>query len=194
MKITRCRTNQWTGAANSDFLIKKVCSAAPSSQPFFFSSVRKLLLGIVNFTRAAFGCLALLLLITLNLSPEQSLPTGKATVSTDEFEGDDNLQTEADALLPLFDQMPPVPLYLKDEPVLKSGTEIERRVAYTYCKNLESPTIFVKKIFYRTANRTQIINILKHELTHAWLCRQHIDAGHDARFRRKFKQVGGWGN
>src|SRR4051812_32340751 len=50
----------------------------------------------------------------------------------DRVERDDNLQAEMDALLSLFDQMPPVPVYLKDEPMLKAGTNTERGAAYTH--------------------------------------------------------------
>ncbi len=120
--------------------------------------------------------------------PEQS------PISTALFERHDNLQTEADALLPLFDNMPPVPVYLKDEPVIKSGSNTERGVAYTNCESNEHPTIFVKKTFYQNANSKQLTNILKHELTHAWLCRQRQMSGHDEQFREKFREVGGFGN
>ncbi len=110
------------------------------------------------------------------------------------FERDAKLQREADALLPLFDKMPSVAVYLKDEPVLKGGTNVENGVAYNVCENKTNPMIFVKQAFYQKANSKQLVNILKHELTHAWFCRQGIQAGHDARFREKFKQVGGFGN
>jgi hypothetical protein len=110
------------------------------------------------------------------------------------FERDAKLQAETDALLPLFDKMPPVPVYLKDEPILKSGANTERGLAYTDCYGQARPAIFVKKIFYQKNNRKQLVNALKHELTHAWLCRQGIMSGHDERFRRKFKEVGGIGN
>lgn len=112
----------------------------------------------------------------------------------EKVERDAKLQAEADALLPLFDDMPPVPFYPSGEPVLKAGTNAEKAVAYTRCENHKFPSVFVKKIFYQKANRKQLVNILKHELTHAWLCRQEIPWGHDARFRRKFQQVGGFGN
>lgn len=111
-----------------------------------------------------------------------------------QFEADAKLQSESDKLAPLFDKMPPVPVFLKDEPIIKNGTNTERGVAYTVCENKDQPTVFVKKIFYQKANQKQLTNILKHELTHAWACRQRIAAGHDARFKQKFKQVGGFGN
>ncbi len=112
----------------------------------------------------------------------------------EDFERDKNLQAESDALLPLFDNMPPVPVYLKDEPILKAGTNTEKGSAYTHCYESEKPAIFVKKIFYQKANRNRLVNALKHELTHAWLCRKRQMSGHDEQFRRKFKQVGGFGN
>lgn len=112
----------------------------------------------------------------------------------DKPEPDKKLQTETDALLPLFDGMPSVPAYLTDESVLRLGTNVEKAVAYTRCENRQSPSIFVKKIFYQKANQKMLVNILKHELTHAWLCRQGIPWGHDERFRKKFKQIGGFGN
>lgn len=104
------------------------------------------------------------------------------------------LQNEADLLLPLFDRMPQVPVFVKDAPVLKRGTNVQTGVAYTDCQNKTNPTVYVKRVFYERANRKQLVNILKHELTHAYFCRQGIQAAHDARFRRKFKEVGGFGN
>lgn len=104
------------------------------------------------------------------------------------------LQTEADRLLKLFDDMPAVPVFVKDAPVLKKGTNVETSVAYTDCQNKTNPTIYVKRVFYAKANQKQLTNILKHEMTHAWFCRQGVAASHDARFRRKFKEVGGFGN
>jgi SprT-like family len=118
----------------------------------------------------------------------------EAAVSGTDVSHDKKLQAETDALLPLFDSMPPVPIYLKDAPVLQTGTNVETGMAYTHCYNQEFPFILVKKTFYQKANRKQLINALKHELTHAWLCRRRIMSGHDERFRQKFKQVGGIGN
>lgn len=115
-------------------------------------------------------------------------------VSGKKFETDEKLQDETNALLPLFDNMQAVPVYIKDEPILKSGTNVEKGVAYTLCELKNNPAIFVKKTFYQKANRKQVVNILKHELTHAWFCRQGVTATHDARFRKKFKEVGGFGN
>ena len=132
--------------------------------------------------------------INLNKIPEQVSNNKIVNVSENKFETDKKLQTETDALLPLFDNMPSVPVYLKDEPIAKGGTNVENGVAYNVCENRTNPTIFVKKSFYQTANRKQLVNILKHELTHAYFCRQGIQAGHDARFSQKFKQVGGFGN
>lgn len=112
----------------------------------------------------------------------------------EKFESDENLQAQADALLPLFDDMPPVPVYVNDEPIIKSGTNTEKSVAYTLCDRHKFPSIFVKKVFYQKTNQKRIANALKHELTHAWLCRKGMPWGHDAEFRKKFKQVGGFGN
>lgn len=110
------------------------------------------------------------------------------------FERDGKLQSQTDALLSLFGKMPRVPIYLKDEVINKKGSETERGVAYTACENKNQPTIFVKKIFYQKANQKQLTNILKHELTHAYFCLQGTQTGHDERFRKKFEQVGGFGN
>jgi hypothetical protein len=148
---------------------------------------------IINFNLAVLKLL-LLLSILPNPSPVIQPFNPRIADSADAFEHDDNLQAEADALLPLFDNMPPVPVYLKDEPFLKTGTNTEKGAAYTHCYSRELPTIFVKKIFYQKTNRKQLVNLLKHELTHAWLCRQQLMSGHDANFRKKFKQVGGFGN
>jgi hypothetical protein len=122
-------------------------------------------------------------------------PTGEAAAFGSKFESDESLQAEANALLPLFDQMAPVPIYFRDEPILKSGTNTEMGSAYTHCDGNEFPSIFFKKTFYQKANRKQLVNALKHELTHAWLCRQGLmSIGHGDAFRRKFTEVGGVGN
>jgi hypothetical protein len=160
---------------------------------------------IINLTGSAFRALLLLLLILSNLTtisaPTQAFKMEKAAVpdkrleSEEKFESDDKLQAEADALLFLFDNMPPVRVHLKNEAMNKSAaTNTERGAAYTFCYEQENPVIFVKQIFYKTANRKQLVNLLKHELTHAWLCRQRRMSGHDAEFRRKFTAVGGFGN
>lgn len=104
------------------------------------------------------------------------------------------LQAAADALLPLFDKMPPVTVYLKDEIINPKGSNIERGVAYTTCERQKQPAIYLKKTFYTKANRRQLINILKHELTHSYFCRKGSQQGHDAQFRQKFTEVGGFGN
>ncbi len=123
------------------------------------------------------------------------IPTAAVKVETPQnFERSAKLQTETDALLPLFGKMPQVPAFLKDEVINKEGSNTERGVAYTTCENKNQPTIFVKKVFFEKAPRKQIVNILKHELTHAWQCRQSMMWGHDERFRKKFKEVGGFGN
>jgi hypothetical protein len=125
--------------------------------------------------------------------PANNPAAEKKTPATPKPDTDPALQTQADIVLPLFDNMPAVPIYLTDEPLLKTGSEKERGVAYTVCTH-KKPAIFVKKGFYQKRNQKQLVNILKHELTHAWFCRQGIQAGHDERFRRKFKEVGGFGN
>jgi hypothetical protein len=104
------------------------------------------------------------------------------------------LQAKADTLLNLFDNMPPVPFYLKDEPILKTGTNTERGLAYTICEAANKPTIFIKKVFYQKANQKQIDNVVKHELVHAWFCRKGTQVGHDEQFRKKFESIGGFGN
>jgi predicted SprT family Zn-dependent metalloprotease len=110
------------------------------------------------------------------------------------LEGNPTLQANTDELLILFDNMARVPVFLKDEAINKSGTNTERGVAYTLCENFETPKIILKKSFYQKANQKQLTNILKHELTHAWLCRRKQMSGHDERFRQKFNEVGGFGN
>ena len=147
---------------------------------------------IINFGGALFRALLLLLILS---NPTATLPAFKVeTVSGSGLEHDNILHAESDALLALFDAMPPVPVYLKDEPMLKAGTNTETGAAYTHCYGQELPNIFVKKIFYQKANRKQLVNLLKHEMTHAWLCRQRLMSGHDDNFQRKFKQIGGFGN
>lgn len=104
------------------------------------------------------------------------------------------LQAKADSLLYLFDEMPSVPVYIVDEPIERNGANVEHSVAYAFCENQNQPTIFIKKEFYEKRNEKQLTNILKHELTHAYFCRKGIQAGHDERFRQKFREVGGIGN
>jgi hypothetical protein len=144
------------------------------------------------FSRTALRVI-LLPSIILILTATRFVSTEKS-ISVEELISDRKLQSETDALLPLFDNMPPVPVYLRDEPIVKSGTNTERGVAYTNCGKNELPAIFVKRVFYEKTNQKQLTNILKHELTHAWLCRQNFMNGHDDNFRRKFAEVGGFGN
>jgi hypothetical protein len=150
-----------------------------------------------KFGRCVVGCFLLLLILT-HTAPTNFFTFERQTVSEEtaeeNFEYDAKLQAEADALLHFFDRMPPVPVRLKDEPVLKSGTNVETGLAYTHCFEQERPAIFIKKSFYEKSSRKYLINILKHELTHAWLCRQRAMNGHDERFRKKFKEIGGFGN
>jgi hypothetical protein len=154
--------------------------------------IKKTAYGIIKVYYAA--RIWLLLLILPVLTPTRHFTIEKPFMKVERLEHSDDLQADADALLELFDEMPQVPVYLKDAPVLKSGTNIESGVAYTQCENHDNPTVFVKKIFYEKTNRKQLVNILKHELTHAWLCRQNLMSGHDELFRRKFTAVGGFGN
>lgn len=145
------------------------------------------------FVCAAFAGLLFLFTRPKNSPGEEILPANAGSVLT--LERDRNLQAEADDLLGLFDKMASVPVLTKDELMLKSGTNIETSAAYTHCFGQEFPVIFVKKTFYRKANRKQLVNALKHELTHAWLCRRRqMSVGHGAEFRRKFTEVGGFGN
>jgi len=110
------------------------------------------------------------------------------------IERNSKLQSQADSLLFHFDRMLPVPVYLIDEPILKGGTNVENGVAYTDCGKNKTPEIFIKKVFYDKGNQKQIINILKHELTHAWQCRRGGMRGHDTEFRKKFTEAAGFGN
>jgi hypothetical protein len=155
---------------------------------------KKMAFKILKFNFAALGWLLPLLLILPVLAPTRPFRFDKPASFVEPFERNENLQADADALLSFFAEMPPVPVFIRDVPVLKSGSSIESGVAYTVCQKPENPTIFVKRIFYEKTNRRQLVNILKHELTHAWLCRQNLMSGHDEIFRRKFKSVGGFGN
>ncbi len=123
------------------------------------------------------------------------VPTPTAT-SEPEHKGVRNpqLQSAVNKLLPLFRTMPKVDAYVVDEPIERTGSEVEKGVAYTTCSPSKIPVLYIKKTFYGRANGQQLTNILKHELTHAWFCTQGVQTGHDARFRAKFKEVGGFGN
>ncbi len=115
-------------------------------------------------------------------------------IPAENFTVDEKLQAQTDALLPLFDKMPSVRVFIKDEIINKEGSNTERGVAYTTCESPDQPIIFLKKAFFQNANQKQLTNILKHELTHVWLCLQNLmTVGHDEKFREKFKQVGGFG-
>jgi hypothetical protein len=140
----------------------------------------------------SFVFLTVILFVPISFrSPNQSVKADLAGIFN--IEEDPGLQTKAAALLPLFDSMPPVPIFTTDEPILRAGTNTETGIAYTYCLGNKTPYMIVKKAFLN-ANRIQIINMLKHELTHAWLCRQSLMYGHDYRFHEKFEEVGGFGN
>jgi hypothetical protein len=107
---------------------------------------------------------------------------------------DAKLQSQSDKLLPLFNNMPSVPVFTIDEPILKTGSETQKGVGYTVCLTGDKPIIYLKKEFLNKSNQKQLVNILKHELVHAWFCWQGVQVGHDERFRKKFKEVGGIGN
>jgi hypothetical protein len=155
--------------------------------------IKQMIIQKVKLNRPAFAG-TVLLAILFFIAPQQFHKTEKGLHFPENYQRNENLQAEADSLLELFDKMPAVPVFLKDEPVIKNGTNSERGVGYTYCRAGGEPEIFIKKIFYETANSRQLTNILKHELTHAWLCRQGKMSGHDDNFRRKFTEVGGFGN
>lgn len=140
-----------------------------------------------------FGAIGAAAWLYLSQSVE-TLATDAVPTVSDNVATDPALQSEADALLSLFDNMPPVPVFVSDEIINKTGTNTERGVAYTNCDDLQNPSIVVKREFRDRVNEKQRINILKHELTHAWLCRQRLMNGHDELFRRKFESVGGFGN
>jgi hypothetical protein len=131
--------------------------------------------------------------IEANKTPEQVSNLAKTPTPKPKGERIAKLQRDADALLPLFDKMPSVPVYVVNEPIQKGETGADGGVAYNVCEN-KNPTIYMKRAFYDKGNRKQIVNILKHELTHAYFCRQGVQTGHDERFRKKFAEVGGFGN
>lgn len=137
-----------------------------------------------------------LFLILAKLTNTTTIPEPHKTeiILATNLEQLENLQSKADNLLNLFDKMSSVPIYLKEEPILKSGSNTERGVAYTNCPTNKNPAIIIKKQFYEHANQKQLTNIIKHELTHSWLCRQNLMFGHDEMFRKKFSEVGGFGN
>jgi hypothetical protein len=132
--------------------------------------------------------------IVSNTNANQIIANKPNLIRNDKVAKVAELQKKADSLLNLFDNMASVPLFTKDEPILKTGTNTERGLAYTICENKNQPTVFIKKVFYEKANQKQLINILKHELTHAYFCRQGVQVDHDPRWRKKFESVGGFGN
>ena len=66
-----------------------------------------------------------------------------ANVPKQNLDHDRKLQAEADSLLKLFNNMPQVPVYLKDEPIMKTGSETQRGLAYATCEPDRKPTIFI---------------------------------------------------
>lgn len=133
-------------------------------------------------------------LINANNKPKPSSNANVNSVVKINLRRDQSLQKQADSLLILFDKIPSVPVYLTDESIFKEGTNVERGLAYTKCIDSGKPEIFIKDQFYQNKNKKQIINILKHELTHAWQCHRGIMSGHDLEFREKFESIGGFGN
>jgi hypothetical protein len=111
---------------------------------------------MVHYNWSVFRLLLLLMLLS-NLTPVVPPITGEIVVSGDRLEREDNLQAEADALLLLFDDMPSVAVYLKDEPILRSGTNTRRGVAYTHCQGNELPSIFVKKFFIKKTTGNNLL-------------------------------------
>ena len=152
-----------------------------------------LLAGILTILYFAFWSKSDSAEINSNKTPEHITNVVKTPSPKPKGERNSKLQSDLDSLLPLFDKMRSVPIYLTNEPIQKGEEGKEGGVAYNVCER-DNPTIFMKRAFYDKGNRKQIVNILKHELTHAYFCRQGIQAGHDARFREKFTQVGGFGN
>lgn len=152
-----------------------------------------LLLLVIGLVLSSFFSLPKTDLVEVKTEKNTTQISNKKTNSnpTKEAIKDEKLQREIDALLPLFG-MPSVPVFIKDEPIT-AGAFVQDGVAYNICED-RKPTIFVKKAFYEKANQKQLVNILKHELVHAWFCRLDIKADHDERFRKKFKEVGGFGN
>lgn len=132
--------------------------------------------------------------VVANVTPIVSQNSNSQNANVRKGGRNSKLQSQADSLLFHFDRMPPVPVYLTDEAILKGGTNVENGIAYTDCGKNKTPEIFMKKVFYDKGNQKQLVNILKHELTHAWQCRRGGMRGHDAEFRKKFEQVGGFGN
>ncbi len=129
-----------------------------------------------------------------NIQPNRVANASSSNPLDKKLERNSNLQSQTDSLLYLFDKIQSVPIYLKDEPIIRNGTNVERGVAYTSCEKDKKPIIYIKKVFYEKANQKQLTNILKHELTHAWQCKRGIMSGHDPEFRKKFTEVGGFGN
>ena len=81
----------------------------------------------------------------INKTPK--VKTGPSQIKKGET--DPQLQDQINSLLPLFDKMPVVPIFLTDEPILKSGSETQKGVGYTICNTKDNPTIYLKKDFFR---------------------------------------------
>ncbi|CAN5361506.1 hypothetical protein BH10ACI1_BH10ACI1_02750 [soil metagenome] len=103
---------------------------------------------------------------------DDSIDTGKIQ---------NNLQEMTDGFLYLFDDMPKVKVLLINEKIDNS-----RVAAYG-----GGGFIYVKHEHYRTAKYHQLVNTIKHELTHNWIYWKGIkmDDPHGEEFQSKLEQV-----
>jgi hypothetical protein len=93
------------------------------------------------------------------------------------------IQQYADSQLHLFDNMPQVPVYLRDEPMNE-----ENPSAGYYDPN--NDYIVIKRVAYNQVRGGRFREIILHELTHAWVRRQGLDDGlHGPVFRKKLLEV-----
>jgi hypothetical protein len=94
----------------------------------------------------------------------------------------------ADAMLPLFDNMPPVTVLVEDS----AWFHREPYPAAVY----DNPNIVINPVYARTCSFDEVQGIICHELIHAWLqwkglvgAGQHLDQHHSELFVKKALEI-----
>lgn len=97
-------------------------------------------------------------------------------------------QDMADAMLPLFDNMPPVTVLVEDNAVFHR----EPYPAAVY----DDPDILINPVYARTCSFDEVQGLICHELIHAWLqwkglagAGQHLDEHHSEWFAKKALEI-----
>ena len=116
-------------------------------------------------------------------------PTPTATPKID-YETDAKLQIQANSLLKLFGNMSQVSVYIKDEPIIKSGSDTQKGVAYAICVTNKQSDYFPQKNLLSKGKSESISQYFKTRTC----SRLVLSAGASGRTRCAFPQKiqGGW--